>query len=158
MAAGPLKRARAGATGNAKTVLDTIAAWNGSYHEQDSNGTVNPGVAAWQAFGDAAQKVALGKLWDHKDLGVFGTGSGSSHAFELSNVKVYALRKLNARGWRQAAKLAFPALENRFGSGDPAKWRTPRRMYSTSAQGAGSFPDIPFFDRGTWQQAVELGP
>jgi penicillin amidase len=158
IAAGPLKRARSGATGTAKTVLDTIAAWNGSYHEQDANGTVDPGVAAWQAFSDAALKVALGSLWDHKDLGVFETGPGRSHAFELSNVNVYALRTLSTRGWRQAAKLAFPALENRFGSGDPAKWRTPRRMYSTGAQGAGNFPDIPFFDRGTWQQAVELGP
>jgi hypothetical protein len=31
-------------------------------------------------------------------------------------------------------------------------------MYSPSAQGAASFEDIPFFDRGTWQQVVELGP
>jgi penicillin amidase len=158
VAAGPLKRALAGATGNARAVLQTIASWGGSYHAQDANGTVDPGVAAWQAFADGAQKIALGKNWNHKELGVFGTGPGSSHAFELSNVKVYSIRKLDARGWRQAAKLAFPALEAKFGSPDPAKWREPRRMYSTSAQGAGSFPDIPFFDRGTWQQVVELGP
>jgi hypothetical protein len=31
-------------------------------------------------------------------------------------------------------------------------------MYTPSAQGAGSFDPIPFFDRGTWQQVVELAP
>jgi hypothetical protein len=31
-------------------------------------------------------------------------------------------------------------------------------MFDTSSQGAGSFPPLPFFDRGTWQQIVELGP
>ena len=43
-------------------------------------------------------------------------------------------------------------------SGDPAAWRMPRPMEHPSAMGAGSFPDFPQFDRGTWQQAVELGP
>ena len=158
VAAGPLNRALAGATGNAKIVLDTIKRWNGSYETQDANGTVDPGVAAWGAFADGAVKIAFGKLWDHKQLGLLGTGAGSSHAFELSNVKVYALRRLDAKGWRQAAKLAFGALSAKYGSPDPAKWREKRRMYNTSAQGAASFPDIPFFDRGTWQQVVELGP
>ena len=158
VAAGPLNKALAGATGNAKTVLETIKRWNGSYHQQDANGTVDPGVAAWLAFADGAVKVAFGKLWDHKELGLLGTGAGSSHAFELSNVRTYSLRKLDARGWRQAAKLAFGALSAKFGTSDPAKWRDKRRIYNTSAQGAASFPDIPFFDRGTWQQVVELGP
>jgi penicillin G amidase len=158
VAAGPLTRALRGATGNAKTVLETIKRWNGSYHQQDANGTVDPGVAAWDAFATGAVKVALGKNWDHKELGLLGTGAGSSHAFELSNVEVYAIRKLSVKGWRQAAKHAFGTLSARFGSPDPARWREPRRMYRTSAQGAASFPDIPFFDRGTWQQVVELGP
>jgi penicillin amidase len=158
VAAGPLRKAAQGANGNAKTVLDTIRAWGGSYHVQDANGTVDPGVAAWQALADGAVKIAFGKLWDSEDLGLLGTGAGSSHAFELSNVKVHALRTLSPRGWRQAAKLAFGALSARFGSGDPARWREPRRMYSTSAQGAASFDDIPFFDRGTWQHVVQLDP
>ncbi|MDQ3934936.1 MAG: penicillin acylase family protein [Actinomycetota bacterium] len=158
VAAGPLNKALAGATGNAKTLLEVIKRWNGSYHEQDANGTVDPGVAAWVAFGEGAVKVAFGKLWDHKELGLLGTGAGSSHAFEMSNVKVYALRKLTVKGWRQAAKHAFNSLAARFGTTDTSKWRDKRRMYNTSAQGAASFPDIPFFDRGTWQHVVELGP
>ena len=34
----------------------------------------------------------------------------------------------------------------------------PRRMYKVTAQGAGSAPPLPFFDRGTWEQIVELSP
>ena len=30
-------------------------------------------------------------------------------------------------------------------------------MYEVGAQGAGSSPDLPFFDRGTWEQSVALG-
>lgn len=36
------------------------------------------------------------------------------------------------------------------------KWRTPRAMYDVSAQGAGSPPELPFYDRGTYEQIVEL--
>jgi penicillin amidase len=158
VAAGPLTKALAGATGNAKTVLETIKRWNGSYHQADANGTVDPGVAAWRAFADGALKIGFGKLYDSKDLGLLETSAGSSHRMELSNVQVYALRTIGVKGWRQAAKLAFPALEAKFGTSDPAKWRDKRLMYSPSAQGAASFDDIPFFDRGTWQQVVELGP
>jgi hypothetical protein len=31
-------------------------------------------------------------------------------------------------------------------------------MYDVTAQGAGQAPPLPFFDRGTWEQIVELGP
>ena len=158
VAAGPLTKALTGATGNAKTVLEVIKRWNGSYHQTDANGTVDPGVAAWRAFADASLKIAFGKLYDSPNLRLFETSAGSSHRMELSNVQVYALRTIGTKGWRQAAKLAFPALAARFGSEDPAKWRDKRLMYDPSAQGAASFDDIPFFDRGTWQQVVELGP
>jgi penicillin amidase len=158
VAAGPLRRAAEGATGDAKAVLDTIRRWNGSYHVTDSEGTVDPGVAAWHQFANAALKIAFGKLYDSRDLRLFETSPGSSHRHELSNVQVYALRTIGVKGWRQAAKLAFGALQAEFGTGDPSKWRRKRLMYSPSAQGAGSFDDIPFFDRGTWQQVVELGP
>lgn len=158
VAAGPLNSALRGATGNAKTVLETIKRWNGSYHVTDANGTVDPGVAAWREFANAALKIGFGKFWDHKELRLFETSPGSSHRQELSNVQVYSLRSIGAKGWRQAAKLAFPALATRFGSEDPAKWRDKRLMYSPGAQGAASFGPIPFMDRGTWQQVVELGP
>ena len=57
-----------------------------------------------------------------------------------------------------AAAATAEALARRFGSSSPSAWREPRRMYDVGAQGAGSAPELPFFDRGTWQQSVALGP
>ena len=152
-----LRRARRGARTEAATVLDTLLRWNGSYHAVDANGTVDAGVATWEAFKYAAQRVALGKL--PKEAELLDGGKGTSHAFDASNGDAYALRTLTPRGYRQAAKLAFIELSRRFGSGSPAAWREQRRVYETSAQGAGSFPEpFPFFDRGTFQHNTELGP
>ena len=49
-------------------------------------------------------------------------------------------------------------LARRFGSATPSAWREPRRMYDVEIQGAADKPQLPFFDRGTWQQSVGLGP
>jgi len=57
-----------------------------------------------------------------------------------------------------AAAATARVLGGRFGSSSPGAWREPRRMYDVGAQGAGSAPDLPFFDRGTWEQSVALGP
>ena len=35
--------------------------------------------------------------------------------------------------------------------------REPRRMYEVEVQGAAAAPDMPFFDRGTWEQSVAMG-
>jgi acyl-homoserine lactone acylase PvdQ len=152
-----LTQAARGPTGEAKTVLSTLLAWNGSYHQVDANGTVDPGVATWEEFKAAAQRIALGRFPDQAEL--LDGGKGSSHAFDASNGDAYALRTLDSRGYRQAAKLAFRQLSKKFGTQDPTKWREPRRLYEPSAQGAGSFPEpFPFFDRGTFQHNTELGP
>jgi hypothetical protein len=157
LASRDLKRAAKGSTGDAKTVLDTLLGWNGSYHVADANGTVEPGVAAWEEFKAAAQRVALGRY--PKEAQLLDGGKGTSHAFDASNGDAFALRTLSPRGYRQAAKLAFRQLSKTFGSGDPVKWRTPRRTYKPSAQGAAEFPEpFPFFDRGTFQHNTELGP
>jgi penicillin G amidase len=156
LAAGRLRRAARRARGGGKVVLDTIRAWGGSYHAVDGNDTVDPGVAAWDAFKLAAEQVALGARYE--DAKLVTSGKGSSHVFDVSNGEAYALRTLRPRGYRQAANLAFGRLERRFGSADPARWREPRRMYTPTAQGAGNFDPIPFFDRGTFQHVTELGP
>lgn len=57
-----------------------------------------------------------------------------------------------------AAAHAYDVLSRCFRNGDVATWREPRRMYEVEAQGAGSSPDLPFFDRGTWEQSVGLAP
>ena len=46
--------------------------------------------------------------------------------------------------WTETASLSFVARHE--------------SAQATAAQGAGSSPDIPFFDRGTWEQATSLGP
>lgn len=153
-----LRRARRGSSGPARAVLDALLAWDGSYARTRADGTVDPGVAAWDAFKAAAIGVALGRFG--KDVRLLEGGRSATHAFDVTLLEAFALRTLSSRGYRLAAARAHAALARRFDSSDPASWREPRRMYEPTAQGAGgpSFPPFPFFDRGTWQQAVELGP
>jgi penicillin G amidase len=150
-----LRKARKRATGPAATVLDTLLRWDGSYDRTGSDGKVDPGVAAWLAFKAAAVNQSLGRYGDAIKL--IG-GAPEQGDFETSLGESYALRTLGVRGLRAAAADAFGKLTQQFNSSDPAAWRLPRSMTHPDAMGAGSFPDFPQFDRGTWQHAVLLGP
>jgi penicillin G amidase len=141
-----LQEAANGATGGAKTVLDTILAWDGNYDRTDAAGTVDPGVAAWEALKDEAVDLLPSAVDDW--LG----GVGRSHAFDFSGADAAAFRNLTPAGLRRAAANAANAL------GDPSTWRQPRRMYDVTVLGVAPKPALKFYDRGTWQQAVELGP
>jgi penicillin G amidase len=141
-----LRAAAAQATGGAKTVLDTILAWDGNYDRTDAAGTVDPGVAAWEALKDEAVDLLPGGVDDW--LG----GVGRSHEFDFSGADAAAFRELTESGLRRAAANAATAL------GDPSTWRKPRRMYDVTVLGVAQKPALKFYDRGTWQQAVELGP
>jgi hypothetical protein len=138
-------------------VLDTILRWDGNFARHDSNGTVDPGVAAWQEFTAAAKDNAFGNYHGVGVDSVLDT-RGSSHQFESTLGEVYALRHLSKGRLQAAALKAFNALKSRFGSAKPKTWREPRKMYDPSSQGAASMPPIPFMDRGTYEQVVELGP
>ena len=151
-----LQRALRGASGGAAVVLRTILGWDGSYNETDANGTVDPGVAAWQIFKDQMQARALAPLGAAGQL-IGGGEPNSEHVFDVDLGQAYALRTLGPAGWRQAAGATFTALAAKFGSGDPARWRESRTMYDQSSLGAESPPPLPFFDRGTFEQIVELG-
>jgi acyl-homoserine lactone acylase PvdQ len=156
LATARLRHAAHGSTGRARAVLRTILAWDGDYTRTDAAGTVDPGVAAWQAFKAHAADLAgsrLGVAWKR-----FGERPGTSHVFDITDPQAYALRTLRRQGYRKAATAAFDELSARFGTTDPARWRAPRAMYDVSAQGAGQAPPLPFFDRGTWEQLVELAP
>ena len=48
-------RPQAVASGPGRIVLDTIVAWDGNYDREDANGTVDPGVVAFDALKDAAE-------------------------------------------------------------------------------------------------------
>jgi penicillin G amidase len=152
-----LTRADAGATGPAKDVLDTLLAWDGNYTRTDPAGTVDPGVAAWDAFRAAAVAEGVRKPYGSIAVSLLGERPGNSHQFDLSYAQAFALQHLGAAGYRAAAAAAGAALAKQFGSPVPSAWREPRRIYDVSVQGLADKPALPFFDRGTWQQEVELG-
>jgi hypothetical protein len=137
-------------------VLRTLLAWDGSYAEEDSAGTVAPGVAAWQTFKDQLQAIALAPLGPAGEL-IGGGEPNSEHIFDADLGQAYALRTLGPAGYRRAAAQTYAALVKRFGSADPAAWREPRTMAPESSLGAEQPPPMPFFDRGTFEELTELG-
>ena len=156
-----LRAAGASSSGRAALVFDALLRWDGSYQHVDDANTVDPGVAIWEQFKDEAELVAVERLAGpgaaDRASHLLG-GTGSSHAFDISNGEAYALRTLDDAGLQAAAEATFTKLATRFETDDVSRWREPRRMYEVSAQGAASWDDIPFFDRGTWEQVVELAP
>ena len=153
-----LRRAAERAPGAAGVVLDTLLRWDGSYDRTDDDGLVSAGVATWETFKDEAERIALAKLGGLEEAEGLAGETSTSHEFDISNGEAYALRTLTPREYRSAAIATLTALEERFKSSSPDDWRTRRLMYDVSAQGAGSAPPLPFFDRGTWEQLVEVGP
>jgi penicillin amidase len=151
-----LKQARRRAHGRARAVLAELARWNGSYNEADGRNTVAPGVAIWEEFKSQAEQVAFRAF--RPGAGLLSDGASSSHQFDITNGEAYGLRTLSLTGLSRAATRADAALTKRFGTTNIAAWREPRRMYEISAMGAASPPDLPFFDRGTWEQSVAVGP
>jgi penicillin amidase len=147
-----LRAAATVATGPAKSLLDAIVAWDGNYDREDSAGTVDPGVAAFEAFKDAAENTLPGaaQSW----LGQ----RGGSHPFDIGAAEAAALHGMGLNGLVAAAGKAAAALQQRFGTADPAAWREPRKLYDVQVQGIAEKPRLKFYDRGTWSQAVELGP
>jgi hypothetical protein len=149
---GRLKAAQAAATGPARTVLDTIVGWDGNYDRTDANGTVEPGVAAFEALKSAVKatlpKAAVTLLGER----------GGSHPFDMGAAETAGFHRASTAGLVKAAGKAANALSKRFGSADPAAWREPRKLYDVQVQGVAPAPRLEFFDRGTFSQAVELGP
>jgi hypothetical protein len=137
-------------------MFDRLLRWQGSYTRVGSNDRVDPGVAIWEEFKIQAELLALRKLGDR--TGKLAAQPSSSHMFDTSYAEAYALRTLSNANLRRAARIAAGALAKRFGTADANRWGEPRRAYPLSAQGAADTPYLPFFDRGTWEQFVELGP
>jgi acyl-homoserine lactone acylase PvdQ len=151
-----LRAALSGATPHEAAVLRTILGWGGSYAHTNSKGTVSPGVAAWQELKDQLQSLALAPLGAAGQL-IGGGEPNDEHDFDVDIGQAYALRTLRPAGWRRAAAATFGVLAKRFGSSDPRRWRDARAMFPESALGAEQPPPMPFFDRGTFEQVVQLG-
>jgi penicillin G amidase len=149
---GKLRAAQAAASGPARTVLDTILAWDGNYDREDASGTVDPGVAAFEALKKAVKdtlpKAAVTLLGER----------GGSHPFDMGAAEAAGFHAATTAALVRAADTAQKALAARFGSADPATWREPRKLYQVQVQGVASAPRLEFYDRGTFSQAVELGP
>jgi hypothetical protein len=149
-------------------VLGVLLRWDGSYARTAPDGTVDAGVATWDAFRDALDRLTrtrmgpgVGWLADEGALGFLHPGYHAGapyHYFDASHLQSFALRTQGRPSYRIAAERAFDALARRFGSTDPAKWRIPRPMFDFEGLAGASPPPLPFFDRGTWEQLVELGP
>jgi penicillin amidase len=151
-----LRRAGERVGGSAEEAIRTVLRWDGDYHSTDEAGTVDPGVAIWEELKAQLRRVLIAPMGAGAEL-VADEGTGSSHGFDITNGEATALRVLGASGYARAAKRAARALEQHFGTDDVSAWREPRLMYEVSAMGAGAVEDLPFFDRGTWEQSVMLG-
>jgi penicillin amidase len=147
-----LRAADAAATGPAKAVLDTIVAWDGNYDREDSKGTVDPGVAAFEALKEAVEDTLPAAA-----VTLLGQ-RGGSHPFDMGAAEAQGFHSLSTAGLVKAAGAASRTLATRFGTADPAAWREPRKLYAVQVQGVASAPRLEFFDRGTFSQSVELGP
>ena len=152
-----LRKALSGSTGPAERILRALIEWDGSYDRTDPAGTVDPGVAIWEELKARLAARMLDRLGGSGGRELAG-GTGSSHAFDISNGEARALRVAKPAELRAAAEEAFAQLAKRFGTEDVGRWREPRRMYSQTVQGAMSPPPLQFYDRGTYEQFVELGP
>jgi penicillin G amidase len=154
--------------GKAATFLRTLLAWDGSYHRTAADGTVDPGVAAWDAFRVEMERLtrgwigpAAGWLANEGALQFLTPGyhqGAPYHYFEATHLESHGLRTQPAAGYRVAAERAFDTLTRRFGAADPARWREPRRMFDFQGLAGAQPPPLPFFDRGTFEQLIELGP
>ena len=151
-----LRRALHGATAPEATVVRTILHWGGSYARTNSQGTVDPGVAAWQNLKHQLQVIALAQLGVAGRL-IGGGNPNDEHVFDVNIGQAYALRTLGQPAWRKALDLTYTYLVKHFKSKDPSKWRAPRAMFPQSALGAEQPPPMPFFDRGTFEQVLQLG-
>jgi penicillin amidase len=148
-------KARKKADADGKAVIGALNAWNGSYDEEDQNGTVDPGVAIWEEFKDQIEKAYLHKL-GAEGSGLMGQ-TGQSHMFDITRGEAAALLAQSAGAYSRAASETSEALTARFGSSDVASWREDRRLYPVGAQGAGATPELEFFDRGTWNESIAMG-
>ena len=133
--------------------------WRGTAHTGgDAAGTVDPGVEAWQTLKDQLQAIALAPLGAAGQL--IGAGEpNSEHLFDANIGQAYALRSEGLPVWRAAAAQTYNALVSRFGTSQMRRSGASRGRWRRRAlSGAESPPPMPFFDRGTFEEVMELGP
>ncbi len=150
-----LKRALRGAHGRPAALLRAILAWDGNYNRGGGDGRLPPGLPAWQTLKRQMQLLAIRQLGAAGRI-IGGERPNSEHVFDVSLGQAYAFRRLGPASVRLAARRAFDQLARHFHTTNTAKWRPVRTLSTWSIQGAESPPPMPFFDRGTFEQFIDL--
>ena len=152
-----LRAARRVARGAARATLDAVIRWDGNYARTDAAGTVDPGVAIWEELKSQAKDLAL------RPLG----GAAATRSPARPGTRTRSTSRTGRRTRCVASDLVpcarprrarRPPSRRRFATADIARWREPRRKYDVAVQGAAAEPILPFFDRGTFQESIALGP
>ncbi len=91
------------------------------------------------------------EFFDDYDQFVYNAMSGYAHAVR------YLGRSTALAVSREALDEAIAQLSSTQGP-DPSRWRAPMPMISFEALDVSGVPSIPWENRGTWGQAVELPP
>lgn len=91
-------------------------------------------------------------------MSIPGLASGAGRRASPTRRRCLSTCAATPAGYRVAAADTYVILSRRFATEDISRWREPRRMYDVSGQGAGKPPELPFFDRGTSEQLLELAP
>ena len=152
------KKLRAAKRRRGGIAADTIAElmrWDGNYTRTAADGTIDPGVSIWEEFKSQLEAIVLAPYGPA--IKPLAGATSTSHEYDITPGEALALRELRPRAYAKAAERTGEALSRRFGSPSPTAWRAPRLMYDVTAQGAAAPPDLPFFDRGTWTQSLEMG-
>ena len=111
-----LRAAQGAASGPARTVLDTIVAWDGNYDREDAGGTVDPGVAAFEALKEAVEDTlppAAVTLLGQR---------GGSHPFDMGAAEAAGFHSLGTAGLVKAAGVGAA------GAGGALRQRGPGRL------------------------------
>ena len=157
-----LRRARRGSKGKARALLTTLIEWDGSYSRADSarqGGARRGGVGELQGPGRADRLPQAHQGLAHRP----GRREPAGQAGHLARVRHLQRRGLRAAHPRRSAACAGPprAPTTRCPPASATPTRTPgasRAACTRSRRRAPRpSPDLPFFDRGTWEQSVHLG-
>ena len=138
-----LQDAQTAATGPARTVLDTIVAWDGNYDRTDANGTIDPGVAAFEALKEAVEDTLPAAA-----VTLLGQ-RGGSHPYDMGAAEVAGFHSLvdrrarerGRRGAEGAGAAASATPTRRAGATRASSTRSrsraspPRRGWSSSTAG-----------------------
>lgn len=158
--AGYMEEARPLAGSAAQQAIDRVLAWDGERRDLDADGKYDgPAITIFREFHEQLRRRVLAD-----ELGPdLGRGSTSMLLHALAGAQAslppsrdYLNGVPRAQVVAQAMEGAVAALQARFGTPAQELWLTPVRMQGFGPLGAASVPSIPWVNRGSYVQIVEL--